>query len=137
MSELNCPYPDTKPAHTMVKLKKRKQRGNVRDKKKDEDEGKKEDDDDDVEEISMVEKMTELKNDQSFRIKRQKVISTLDVAGLNGRGGDDAVVEKSMKEMIGSQFAIQENEQYGGTISHENLLEKYIKDQTGQGESAR
>lgn len=125
MSESNDALPASTTGH--VVLKKRKKRGNLRDRKTDEE--------DDNEDISIVDKMVELKSDQSDRTKRHKVISTLDIGGLNGRAGDGPVVEKSMKEMIGSQFAIQENEQYGGTISHENLLEKYITEKIGQGES--
>lgn len=135
MSEFICPKPDVE-TKVHVALKKRKKRGNLRDKKKD-DANEREDEDDHVEEISIVDRMVELKSDQSCRTKRQKVISTLDITGLNGRAGDGVVVEKSMKEMIGSQFAIQEKDQYGGTISHENLLEKYIKEKTGQEESTR
>lgn len=115
----------------MVTLKKRKQRGSLRAKPKDDIDEQS----DDEPNVSVADKMAELKNDQATRTKRQKVISTLDVSGLNERDGGP-VAEKSMKEMMGSQFASQESQQYGGTISHENLLETYIKEKTGQTESS-
>lgn len=129
MSEFNCPYPDVSAGKTIVTLKKRKKLGNFR--KRDVTADDKINDDD----CNIVDKMTELKGDQSCRIKRQKMISTLDLSGLTGGGNEGPLVEKSMKEMIGSQFSIQEHEMSGGTISHDNLLEKYIKDQIGEGES--
>lgn len=132
MAEFICPHPENRTEKSIVVMKKRKLRGNIRDRSKDSNKEAHEDDVDDIEEISIAEKLTELKNDQSSRIKRQKVISTLDLSGLSGRAVDGQAAEKSMKEMIGAQFASQENQQCGGAISHDNLLEKYIKEKTGQ-----
>ena len=135
MTELKVPLPDSSEGKTIVVLKKRKKRGSLREKFKEEP-VEQEDEDDSTSAVSIADRMAELKSDQAIRTKRQKVISTLDMSGI---GGKDAgpVAEKSMKEMIGSQFASQECQQYGGAISHENLLETYIKEHTGQTESAK
>ena len=119
---------------TIVLLKKRKKRGSLRNKAKEENENDEGDEEEGA--VSIADKMAELKSDQATRTKRQKVISTLDISGLGGKD-DGPVAEKSMKEMMGSQFAAQESQQYGGAISHENLLESYIKDRTGHNEIAK
>eukprot|EP00603_Paraphysomonas_imperforata_P008942 CAMPEP_0114428304 /NCGR_PEP_ID=MMETSP0103-20121206/8850_1 /TAXON_ID=37642 ORGANISM="Paraphysomonas imperforata, Strain PA2" /NCGR_SAMPLE_ID=MMETSP0103 /ASSEMBLY_ACC=CAM_ASM_000201 /LENGTH=327 /DNA_ID=CAMNT_0001597503 /DNA_START=39 /DNA_END=1023 /DNA_ORIENTATION=- len=131
MTDLDSPPLDSSGSKSLVTLKKRKKRGSLRAKAKD-DNGEQSDEETHT---SVADKMAELKSDQATRTKRQKVISTLDVAGLHGRD-EGPVAEKSMKEMMGSQFAAQESQQYGGTISHENLLESYIKEKTGRTESA-
>ena len=114
----------------IVKLKKRKKRGALREKRRENDE------DDEEKDINIADKVADLKNDQSLRTKRQKVFSTLFDGGVMGKGRDDPVAERSMKEMIGSHFASNDNEVIGGTNLHEKLLETYIKEHMGHDERA-
>ncbi|CAE7685927.1 unnamed protein product, partial [Symbiodinium microadriaticum] len=79
-------------------------------------------------------KLEEVKNEQMFRKRHKGLdVETMLTAQNGSRVSSGAEVpSQSIKQMMGTQFAVVQNSSSGGTVTHENLLEKYVEEKLGK-----